>query len=181
MAPIVLEHAALVFAGIGMALNVYAVFRINQLRTRIRVIPLKPGEALQASALLPLDLGVHPHPARSSCAAPGETAAIDTLKNAGLGDDGHARSGLHPVGKLDLLDVVSEDSGALLIRLAIVERDFGNSHRQVTGVDDLHAPGPNICARDPHRNVGHPEPNGVFPDQPNSVEHTERSAQHRDS
>ncbi len=179
MAPITLEHAALAIAGVGMALNVYVAFRISRLRTRIRVIPLKPGEALQASAFLPPDLGVYPHTAGSTGTAPGELPAVDTSKDAGIGNHGDAGPGLHPVGKLHLLNVVTEDSGALLIRLSVMERDLGDSHRKVAGIDDLHASAPDVRPGDVHRDVAHLQPHGVLSDQPHGVEHAERSAQHR--
>lgn len=175
------EHASLAVALLGVAFNVWVLIRIHLLRTRIRVVPLQAGETLQASGLLPLDLGVNAHTASGPSAAPGEAADVDVPKDVRIRDNSDASPGLHAVRELRLLDVVTDDRGSLFVRLPVVERDLSDRHRQISRVDDLDAPAPDINAGDIHRNVGRLESHGVLSDQPDSVEHAERGAKHRDS
>jgi|GEM_PF-4884176 len=179
MAPITLEHAALAIAGIGVALNAYVVLRINQLRTRIRVIPLKPGEALQVSAFLPLNLREDLSFASSRSAAPGESAAVDVPKNVGMSS--HADDGprLKPMRELGALQEICNHCGASLGAPAGMEGHFIDRHRQIAGIDHLDRASPNIGSGQVERHESHLQSDRVLADQPHGVEHTARSAQHR--
>lgn len=179
MAPITLEHAALAIAGIGVALNAYVVFRINQLRTRIRVIPLRPGEALQSSSLLPFDLGVDAGLAGRSGAAPSEASSVNAGKDFRACSNADSRPGLQSVGKRGSLQEICNHCGARLGSSAKVEGNFGDSHRQIAGVDHLDSSRPDIGARQVDSREANLQPHRVLADQPHGVEHAERSAQHR--
>lgn len=179
MAPITLEHAALAIAGIGVALNAYVVLRINQLRTRVRVIPLKPGEALQASALLPLDLREDLSLASRRSAAPGESATVDVAEDVGMSSNTDDRPRLKPVRELGSLQEVCNHCGARLGTPAGMEGHFVDGHRQVAGVDHLDSASPHVGAGHVKRHESHLQSDRVLADQPHGVEHAERSAQHR--
>lgn len=183
MALITLEHAALAIAaiaGLGVALNAYVVLRINQLRSRIRLIPLKPGEALQASALLPLDLGEHASLAGSRCAAPGVMAGFNSPQDLRSCSNADRSPGLEAVGKLGALQEICNHCGSRLGTAGEVECHLSDGHRQVTGVDHLNRTRPEIVARHVDRHESDLQADRVLADQPHGVEHAERSAQHRD-
>lgn len=179
MAPITLEHAALAIAGVGVALNVYVAFRISQLRTRIRVIPLKPGEALQASALLPLDLREDLSFAGGGGAAPSESPAVDVREDVGMGSNADHRPGFKSVRKIGALQEICNHCGARLGTPTGVEGNFVDGDRQVAGIDHLDRSRPYVSAGYVDHHGSHFQPNGVLSDQPHGVEHAERSAQHR--
>ena len=181
MAPITLEHAVLAIAGIGVALNAYVVFRIRQLRTRIRAIPLKPGEALQASPLLPLVLGETAGLACSRGAAPSESAAVDVPQDVGMSSHADYCSRLKPVRELGALQEVCNHCGARLGTPTRVEGHFVDRHRQVAGIDYLDRAGPHISSGHVERHESDLQSDRVLADQPHGVEHAERSAQHRNS
>lgn len=179
MAPITLEHAALAIAGIGVALNAYVVLRMRQLRTHIRVIPLKPGEALQASALLPFDLRENLSLAGGRSAAPGESAAVDIPKDVGMSSHADDASRLKPVRELGALQEVCNHCGARLRTPARMEGHFIDGHGQIAGVDHFDRASPHVGSGHVERHESNLQSNRVLSDQPHGVEHAERSAQHR--
>lgn len=179
MAPITLEQAALAIAGVGVALNAYVVLRINQLRTRIRVIPLKPGEALQASALLPLDLGEDASLAGSRSAAPSVVAGFNSPQDLRGCSNADRGPGLEAVGELGALQEICNHCGSRLGAAGEVECHLSNGHRQVAGVDHLNRTRPEIVAGHVDRHESDLQADRVLSDQPDGVEHAERSAQHR--
>lgn len=166
MAAVNLEHAALGIAVLSVALNLWVLLRLD------RDAPVALVFASPESCDCRDAAGCRDKPV-------GVPLYLELPQNVRAVRNSHRCSRLKPVRQADATHVVVGDNQPLASEAASLKRDLANRNREIAGVDHLDATDPLIPLNDVHGRVPDSQPDRVLADQPHSVEHAERSAQHR--